>query len=155
MSELHPQRPAAVRRQRSWGPCFVLVRDDGARFDYHIRAYVMPSPGEVAATAERTVRRWIAAYRRGFHWEPTESPQRMMGALRGQAALAEAKRIILDDPTTSAAQRFLLTLRGPLMPHFQDASSLGLPRTHQREVCQSVGVDDWALQKGQGDQKMR
>jgi hypothetical protein len=96
------------KRQRSWGPCFVIVRDDGARFPHHIESVDEPTEGQIRATAEAAALRWTSAHLRPFHWERPDAESPMAGPLRGQSALAEAKRIILDEPGDSAGKRFLI-----------------------------------------------
>ena len=109
MSKLRPQINGPIQRKRSWGPCFVIVCDDtGMRYNSHIEAYNYPSEFEIRATAEDAVRRYIDAYRKRYHWESPKPDQGLTGHLRGPAAFAEAKRIILDDPADSAGKRFLL-----------------------------------------------
>ena len=109
MSKLRPQTDAPIHSKQSFGPCFVIVcDDDGKRYNCHIEAYSYPSHGQIRAAAEAAVWRYKDAYLKRYHWEPPEADRGLTGHLRGQAAFAEAKRIILDDPADSPGQRFLL-----------------------------------------------
>ena len=126
MSKLRPQTHEPIQSKRSWGSCFVIVcEDDGMRYNCHIEAYNCPSQGQIRAAAEAAVWRYKDAYRKRYHWEPPEPDRGMKGHLRGQAALAEAKRIILDDPATSPGQRFL-------MERQKLADRMGLPPEPKR-----------------------
>ena len=115
MSKIQPKVQAPARRKRSYGPCFTVVCDDtGQRANQNILAYDWPSHDEIVSVAQRVVQQCINAYGKRYHWEPAEADAGMTGHLRGQVALAEAKRIVRDDPAPSAGQRFLLGLEGSM-----------------------------------------
>lgn len=141
MSKLHPKSESAQRRKISLGPLFTIVRNDGFRFAHYIYAYEEPDHDEVVSVAERTVSRYKAAYGRGYHWEPPDVDRPLQGYLRGTSALAEAKRIILDDPNTSAGQRFLLERK-------KLADAMGIPTEKRSKYASRKELDK--LEKNDG-----
>ncbi len=109
MSKLKPKTFMPGPKKRSFGACFDIVcSTTGVRQPYHILAYEWPDDEVIRSVAERVALNWQSGYVAGFHWEPARADPPLTGALRGQAALAEAERITLDDPSESAGKRFLV-----------------------------------------------
>ena len=143
MSKLRPQTHEPIQTKRSWGPCFVIVcDDDGKRYNCHLEAYNYPSHAQIRAAAEAAVWRYKDAYRKRYHWEPPEPDCGLTGHLRGQAAFAEAKRIILDDPGESAGKRFLLKRK-------KLHETLSLPPQPKREEYATRAMLDAVREPGQ------
>lgn len=139
MSKIRPPEKTSVAKEKSYGPCFIIVDDDNP-LDAHpwcISSDHEPTPGEVRATAEKVVRLSVSSLKRRYRWERYNEADMDIDGPRGKEALSAACDIIRAGPDTKGKD-FLAG--GVTTTTIQEvvAKKLTMPAKRYKSVAQQV-----------------